>query len=151
MAKGMSKPTASGRVYTAVCCCQIFATAWKLLLQGDYAALAVQTSKTSETLNERDTNMEKKGWRKNQPEGYFCPESCEPIPMPAFRSYVCTDMASCLLSIRPRQAETTPPPRPPPPHVRVRALGWAPCQIHQIVSATAASRRPAPSTMEATH
>lgn len=38
------KPTAWGRVYTAVWCCHILTTAWKPLLQADYRVLAAQTS-----------------------------------------------------------------------------------------------------------
>lgn len=72
------KPTAWGRVYTAVWCCHILTTAWKLLVQPDYRVLAAQTSKTSEMKFESAADLKEKRKGINK-EGYFHLEPCEPI------------------------------------------------------------------------
>lgn len=104
--------------------------------------MAAQTSKTSEMKYESAANLKEKGKGVNKV-GYFHSHVSLSVS-----SFVCADMASCLLSISPHQAQ---PPPPPPPPVGDRGRRRAPCQIRQIVSTTAANRRPAQVTMQPTH
>lgn len=92
--------------------------------------------------------IRKSHWHQQRVTFTSSPVSQSHISMSFSNSTACTDMASCLLSISPHQAH--PMCRPPPP-VRNWGPRRAPCQIHQIVSSTAANRRPAQVTMESTH
>lgn len=171
--EGTVVPTAWSRVYNAVWCCHI-AQHENCTVQADHTVWATETSKPSETANGRDTL----NCKKSSTAGYFHFQSCQSVSyllwlpvlllhqhlvsmdfsLSRLGKHFCFPVEYGKLSAVHQSTSSKSNGLAPSssydsssPPVRNWGQRRAPCQIHRIVSSTAASRRPVQVTIESTH